>query len=35
VARQQVLLKRPDHAKVLNLTVDPETERLFRLRSRH
>jgi type IV secretion/conjugal transfer VirB4 family ATPase len=35
VARQQVLLKRPDHAKVLNLTVDPESERLFRLRSPH
>jgi type IV secretion system protein VirB4 len=29
VPRQQVLLKRPDGAKVLNLFVDPESARLF------
>ena len=29
VPRQQVLLKRPDVAKVLNLFVDPESARLF------
>jgi hypothetical protein len=28
-----VLLKRPDLAKVLNLTVDPESARLFSLAS--
>jgi type IV secretory pathway VirB4 component len=31
VPRQQLLLKRPDHAKVLNLTVDPESARLYSL----
>jgi type IV secretory pathway VirB4 component len=35
VSRQQVLLKRSDHAKVLNLTVDPESARLFSLASSH
>lgn len=29
IPRQQILLKRPDRAKVLNLIVDPESARLF------
>jgi type IV secretion system protein VirB4 len=33
VSRQQLLLKRPDVAKVLNLTVDPDSARLFSLAS--